>query len=164
MTKELFVAHISDNATEEDVWKLFSVMGDVKSVRLIIDPETGEFKKCGYVRMAVDIDLKEVVETLDGALLIDRVISVSVARPKEPGKSGKFGRNGRPGGFATSDKSIQPAKSAGPGKYAKTDKPARSEKPAKQDKSAKPGSSTGPSRSVKPGSGRKTVKNTRPGR
>jgi RNA recognition motif-containing protein len=97
MAKELYVGHISENASEEDVRKLFSVMGTVTSVHLIVDPDTGEFKRCGYVRMESGIDLKEVVETLDGALLIDRVITVSVARPQKPGMS-KTGRPGAAGG------------------------------------------------------------------
>jgi len=95
MAKEIYVGHISENATEEDVWKLFSVMGTVTSVHLIIDPETGEFKRCGYVRMASGINLDEVVETLDGAYLVDREIVVSIARPQKPGMS-KSGGNKQP--------------------------------------------------------------------
>ncbi len=98
MAKELYVGHISNNAYEEDIRKLFSVMGTVTSVHLIIDPETREFKRCGYVRMAADVDLKEVVETLDGAYLVDQEIHVSIARPQKPGmsKSGKPGKFGGP--------------------------------------------------------------------
>ncbi|MBL0224880.1 MAG: RNA-binding protein [Geobacteraceae bacterium] len=95
MAKEIYVGHISENATEEDVWKLFSVMGTVTSVHLIIDPDTGEFKRCGYVRMASGIDLAEVVETLDGTYLVDREIVVSIARPQKPGMS-KSGGNRQP--------------------------------------------------------------------
>jgi len=95
MAKEIYVGHISENATEEDVWKLFSVMGTVTSVHLIIDPDTGEFKRCGYVRMASGINLDEVVETLDGAYLVDREIVVSIARPQKPGMS-KSGGNKQP--------------------------------------------------------------------
>jgi len=95
MAKEIYVGHISENATEEDVWKLFSVMGTVTSVHLIIDPETGEFKRCGYVRMASGISLEEVVETLDGTYLVDREIVVSIARPQKPGLS-KSGGNKQP--------------------------------------------------------------------
>jgi RNA recognition motif-containing protein len=95
MAKELYVGHISENAGEEDVRKLFSVMGTVTSVHLIFDPETNEFKRCGYVRMAADVDPNEVVETLDGALLVDRVITVSIARPQKPGMS----KSGNSGGF-----------------------------------------------------------------
>ena len=94
MAKELYVGHISENASEEDILKLFSVMGTVTSVHLIIDPETGEFKRCGYVRMASEVDLQDVAESLDGALLVDRVITVSIARPQIPG----MGRSSKPGG------------------------------------------------------------------
>lgn len=87
MTKELYVGHLSDSATEEDVRNLFSVMGEVTSVHLIVDKETREFKRCGYVRMSSGVDLNEVAETLDGAFLIDRVITVSIARPQKPGLS-----------------------------------------------------------------------------
>ena len=102
MAQELYVGNISDNASEEDIRKLFSVIGTVNSVRFIIDPETLEFKHCGYIRMAAGVDLREVVESLDGALLEDRVITVSIARPQKPGmsksgKSGKFGGSRKPG-------------------------------------------------------------------
>jgi len=95
MAKEIYVGHISENATEEDVWKLFSVMGTVTSVHLIIDPDTGEFKRCGYVRMQSGVDLNEVVESLDGTYLVDREIVVSIARPQKPGMS-KSGGNRQP--------------------------------------------------------------------
>jgi RNA recognition motif-containing protein len=91
MAKEIYVGHLSEQATEEDVWKLFSVAGTVTSVHLIIDPETREFKRCGYVRMAAGVNLDEVVETLDGAYLIDREIVVSIARPQKPGMSANKG-------------------------------------------------------------------------
>jgi len=83
MVKDLYVGNISFNATEEDVLKLFSVAGRVKSIHMITDRKTGQFKGCAYVKMA-DVDAKKVIATLDGALLIDRVISVSEARPQKP--------------------------------------------------------------------------------
>ncbi len=85
MAKELYVGHLSEQTTEEDLLRLFSVMGVVTSIHLIIDPETREFKRCGYVRMAAGVDPNEVVETLDGAYLIDREIHVSIARPRSRG-------------------------------------------------------------------------------
>lgn len=83
MAKELYVGHISEQATEEDLRKLFEIMGVVTSVHLIVDEQTGEFKRCGYVRMLSDVDLNEVVETLDGTYLIDRCIVVSIAKPQK---------------------------------------------------------------------------------
>jgi RNA recognition motif-containing protein len=97
MGKELYVGNISANATENDIRKLFSVVGTVGSINLITDFQTGEFKGCGYVKMTTDEDAKEAIDTLDGALLIDRVISVSVARPKIRKGSTPGGGQGRPG-------------------------------------------------------------------
>ncbi len=89
MAKELYVGHISEQATEEDLRKLFELMGVVTSVHLIVDEQTGEFKRCGYVRMLTEVNLNEVVETLDGTYLIDRCIVVSIAVPQKdrPAKS-----------------------------------------------------------------------------
>ncbi len=83
MAKELYVGHISEQATEQDLRKLFEVMGVVTSVHLIVDQDTGEFKRCGYVRMLSEVNLNEVVETLDGTWLIDRCIVVSIAKPQK---------------------------------------------------------------------------------
>ena len=104
MGKELYVRHVSDRATETDLWKLFAVAGTVSSVHLAIDPESGQFKGCAFVRMATDLEAKEAIDTLDGALLVNRVIEVSEARPQKPkgrafggghGKAGPAPRSGR---------------------------------------------------------------------
>lgn len=143
MAKEIYVGHISENATEEDVWKLFSVMGTVTSVHLIINPETGEFKRCGYVRMASGINLDEVVETLDGTYLIDREIVVSIARPQKPGMS-KSGGNmqpwmkpgpkpeARPGTKPAARPKAKPRADSAP---EQREKPARGAKPAARPES-----------------------------
>jgi RNA recognition motif-containing protein len=83
MGKDLYVGNISFKATEEDILKLFSVAGRVKSIHLIKDPKTGQFKGCGFVKMA-DVEAKKAIATLDGTLLVDRVIEVSEARPQKP--------------------------------------------------------------------------------
>lgn len=96
MSKELYVGSISMNATEEDLHKLFSVIGTVTSVHLITDKETGEFKRCGYVRMATEEQAKEAIKDLDGALLVDTVITVSKARPQvQQNKKRPFGGDRR---------------------------------------------------------------------
>ena len=100
--KELYVGHMSYEATEDDLRRLFTVAGTVTSVHLITDRDTGEFKGCGYVRMATVEEAQEAIETLDGALLRKRPITVSLARPQKPaprpgGRGGKGGPGNRPG-------------------------------------------------------------------
>jgi len=138
MAKEIYVGHISENATEEDVWKLFSVMGTVTSVHLIIDPDTGEFKRCGYVRMQSGVDLNEVVETLDGAYLVDREIVVSIARPQKPGMS-KSGGNKQPWMKSGPKPGARPVTTAGTRPKSKPKSEAAVEQRDKPPRAAKPG-------------------------
>ena len=96
MGKELYVRHISEKATESDLRRLFAVAGTVSSVHLVTDPDSGQFKGCGFVRMTTDREAREAIETLDGALLIDRVILVSEARPQKQERRPGGGRSGKP--------------------------------------------------------------------
>ena len=84
MNKDLYVRNISLRATEEDVRKLFSVIGKVSYIHLINDAKTGQFKGCGYVKMASEAEARDALTSLDGARLIDRLISVTEARPQQP--------------------------------------------------------------------------------
>ena len=101
MLVDFYVGNISFDATEEDVRKLFEVAGKVRSIHMISDHQSGKFKGCGFVKMA-DVKIREVIDTLDGALLINRQIEVSEAKPQEPGASKPAGKRGKPG---PSDKS-----------------------------------------------------------
>lgn len=103
MGKDLYVGNISFKATEEDVMKLFSVAGKVRSIHLITDPKTGQFKGCGFVKMA-DIEAREAIAILDGTRLVDRVITVSEARPQKP----KEQAGGRDRGKGDRDRAPRP--------------------------------------------------------
>ena len=158
--KELYVGHISEQATEDDLRKLFSLMGPVTSVHLIVDQDTGEFKRCGYVRMLSEVNLEEVVETLDGTYLIDRCIVVSIAKPQKdrpaktvnirrkpmgaarPAASKDAVRNDRPAGARSTTKSSRPdvAKdSAKTGRSSAAKESAKFGRPAPAKESARPG-------------------------
>jgi len=91
MGVEIYVGHISGTVTEDEVRKLFSVVGTVTSVHLVIDPGSGEYRGCGYVRMSTEDEAREAVALLDGAMLGDRLIVVKEAPPKKGKKTGSFG-------------------------------------------------------------------------
>ena len=140
MAKELYVGHISEQATEEDLRKLFEIMGVVTSVHLIVDEQTGEFKRCGYVRMLSEVNLNEVVETLDGTYLIDRCIVVSIAKPQKdrPAKTPFVKRTPKTG--ARSASGARPAtsrpaaaESGAGGARTAAAKPAKSTRPAAKE-------------------------------
>ena len=97
MGVEVYVGQISGAVTEDEMRKLFSVVGTVTSVHLVIDSVSGEFRGCGYVRMSTEEEAREAVYLLNGALLGDRLIVVKDAPPKPGSKrvpSGG-GRGGR---------------------------------------------------------------------
>jgi RNA recognition motif-containing protein len=117
MGKELYVGHMSYDTTEYDLENLFSVSGRVTSVHLITDAQTGEFKGCGYVRMSTEAEAKDAIASLDGALLIDKKITVSEARPQKHttpgGYKGKSAAAGRPGGKSAAGYFKGPAANSG---------------------------------------------------
>jgi len=102
MPRELYVGSLSYEATEDDLRRFFTVAGTVQSVHLITDPVTGRSKGCGYVKMTTDAEAKEAIDCLDGALLIDRKIEVSIAKPQKPqaagGPRGGYRGKGGPAG------------------------------------------------------------------
>jgi len=84
MSRELYIGNLSFAATEDDIRKLFSVSGTVVNLHLIKDPISGLSKGCGYVKMANEKQARAAINDLDGARLIDRQITVSIARPHKP--------------------------------------------------------------------------------
>lgn len=98
---EIYVGQISGSVTEDEVQKLFSVVGTVESVHLVTDPGSGEFRGCGYVRMSNEEEAREAIDLLNGAKLGDRLIVVKNAPPKIFKKTGSsVGSQGGSGGTA----------------------------------------------------------------
>ncbi len=98
MEKKLYVGNISFNAREEDLRELFSQSGDVESVKIITDKQTGSPKGFGFVEMATEEDARKAIEALNGTTFMDRALSVAEAKPQQPRERSGFG-GGRPGGF-----------------------------------------------------------------
>lgn len=85
---EVYVGQISGTVTEDELRKLFSVVGTVASVHLVIDPLSGASRGCGYVRMSSEVEAREAIDLLNGARLGDRQILVKNAPPKNFKKKG----------------------------------------------------------------------------
>ncbi len=96
MGVEIYVGHISGTVTEDEVRRLFSVVGTVTSVHLVIDPGSGELRGCGYVRMSTEEEAREAIDLLNGARLGDHLIVVKGAPPKNFKKAGAtIGKSGQ---------------------------------------------------------------------
>lgn len=84
MSKELYVGNLPFEYGEEEIRKLFAVAGTVTYIHLVTDPRSGQSKGCGYVKMSSEREAKEAIECLDDALVENRHLKVSIARPQKP--------------------------------------------------------------------------------
>jgi RNA recognition motif-containing protein len=82
MSKDLYVKNLSLQATEEDLRKLFSLMGKVTYIHLVKDAKSGQFVGAAYVKMSTEEEARAARIDLDGTRLIDRVIVVTEARDR----------------------------------------------------------------------------------
>jgi len=94
MTQKLYVGNLSYDTTEGSLRTLFAEYGEVESVNLITDRDTGRPKGFGFVEMATDQGAQAAISALNGKSVDDREIKVDRAKPQ--GERG--GRDFRPSG------------------------------------------------------------------
>jgi RNA recognition motif-containing protein len=86
-TKELmskiYVGNLPFTASEDEIRQLFSPYGNVTSVSLITDRETGAPRGFGFVEM--EEGAREAISALDNRELSGRNLRVNEAKPKENG-------------------------------------------------------------------------------
>jgi cold-inducible RNA-binding protein len=97
MGKKLYVGSIPFNTTEESLRDLFSSIGEVESVSVITDRDTGRSKGFGFVEMSSEEDAKKAIEQLNGKTFMERALVVNEAKPQRPREGRGFG--GGRGGF-----------------------------------------------------------------
>lgn len=83
MTKSLYVGNLPWSATEDEVRSLFAAHGNVSSVKLVSDRETGRARGFGFVEMDA-ADASSAMEALDGTNFGGRTLRVNEAQPKAP--------------------------------------------------------------------------------
>jgi RNA recognition motif-containing protein len=81
MAKNIYVGNLPFSSTEEEVRAAFEPFGEVLSVKLISDRETGRPRGFGFVEM--EGGMEEAISALDGSDFGGRTIKVNEARPRE---------------------------------------------------------------------------------
>ena len=83
MSKSIYVGNLPWSATEEQVQDLFTEYGNVLSVKLVSDRETGRARGFGFVEME-DGDADAAIEALDNTNFGGRTLRVNEAKPRAP--------------------------------------------------------------------------------
>ena len=100
MAKKLYVGNLSFSVTEDAIRDLFAQYGEVLSINLINDRDTGRFKGFGFIEME---NAEEAIAALNDKELEGRPMKVNEARERPPrsgggGGGGNFNRRGGGGG------------------------------------------------------------------
>jgi RNA recognition motif-containing protein len=92
MDNKLYVGNLPFSTTEEDLRSMFAQAGNVVSVSLIKDRDTGRSRGFAFVEFNTQAEAEKAVSLFNNTPLENRNLKVNLARPKED--SGKYKRPG----------------------------------------------------------------------
>ncbi|MEE9609618.1 MAG: RNA-binding protein [Desulfatiglandales bacterium] len=90
----IYVGSLSYDVTEEDLKQAFEAFGEVESVKIIKDMDSGRSKGFGFVEMPRQAEAQSAINDLNGKELKGRTINVNEARPRSGGRQGGRERGG----------------------------------------------------------------------
>ena len=98
----IYVANIPFKASEDELKELFEQHGEVSSVKIIMDKETGRSRGFGFVEMPDSAAAKQAMTELNGFSFLGKSLVVNEARPKTDsprGGGGSYGNRRSGGGW-----------------------------------------------------------------
>jgi RNA recognition motif-containing protein len=79
----LYVGNLPWSSTEDDVREMFEAIGEVESVALITDRETGRSRGFAFVEMSPE-NAQKAMQDLDGKDIGGRALRVNEAQERQP--------------------------------------------------------------------------------
>ena len=92
----IYVGNLPYESTEEDLVEAFSAHGEVESVTVIRDRDTGRSKGFAFVEMPTNAEAQAAIQAFNGQEFNRRTLTVNEARPRAERSFG--GGGGRGGG------------------------------------------------------------------
>ncbi len=84
---KIYVGNLPWSASEDEIREFFSTYGEVQSVTIITDRDTGRSRGFGFVEMEGD-SANQAIDGANGKELSGRPIRVSEARERQPRSGG----------------------------------------------------------------------------
>lgn len=82
MTQKVYVGNLSYNTTEATLRSLFAEFGEIQSINVITDRDTGRPKGFAFVEMATEEAAQQAISALNGKEVDQREIKVDKAKPQ----------------------------------------------------------------------------------
>src|SRR5882672_4032464 len=95
---KLYVGNLSFSTTEGDLSELFSQVGNVQSMRLMTDRDTGQSRGFAFVELGDRSEGEAAITKFNGYELNGRALKVNEAKPQENRAGGGGGYGGNRGG------------------------------------------------------------------
>jgi len=89
---QIYVGNMNYRTSEDEINNLFSQYGEVSSVKLISDRETGRAKGFGFVTMDNEAEAKKAIEELNEKEFEGRTLRINEAKPREERPRREFNR------------------------------------------------------------------------
>jgi cold-inducible RNA-binding protein len=100
---KLYVGNLSYDTSEASIRTAFEAHGEVASINLITDRDSGRPKGFGFVEMGSADEAQKAIGALDGTQMDGRALKVDVAKeqapPRAPRSSGGYNGGGN-GGYS----------------------------------------------------------------
>ena len=91
---KVYVGNLSYDANEDALREAFGAFGEIRSISIITDRETGRPRGFAFVEMGTSDEATKAIEALDGKEIAGRPIKANKARPRENRGGGGGGRGG----------------------------------------------------------------------
>ncbi len=94
----LYISNLSAETTEQDLEQSFSVFGAIKSLKIIMDKETGLSKGYGFVEMEDKYAAFDAIDNIDMTFLKGNIVNVREAKNNKEVKT-PFSKPYKQGGY-----------------------------------------------------------------
>ena len=94
MDVKLYVGNLDYGTTEEDLRTLFAQAGNVTSVALIKDRDSGRSKGFAFVTLGTQAEAQKAISMFNAYSMSNRQLTVNIAKPREE-RGGSGGGGGR---------------------------------------------------------------------
>ena len=79
----IYVGNLSYGMSEDELRDAFGAFGEVSSVKILMDRETGRSRGFGFVEMPNQSEAEKAIAQLNGKDVEGRALRINEARPRE---------------------------------------------------------------------------------